>query len=240
MTVRTAKLGNVIEINPRSNHSLASDSNVAFLSMADISEDGQILATQTRPLSEVAKGYTSFQNGDVLLAKITPCFENGKSTVFQNLFNGIGAGTTELHIVRPLGGIERRYVLLFLKTPAFLKEGEAVMTGSAGQKRLPRSYFECKPFPLPPLAEQQRIVARLDRVAGLVEARARATAAMEADLQAMLAYHRQQASKLTIALTPVEDPTAFGLVETEAGGRIRRFLEKPRPEDVTTDRKSVV
>lgn len=110
---------------------------------------------------EIKSGFTQFAEGDVGVAKITPCFENGKSTVFQNLSNGIGAGTTELHIVRPLGGIQRRYVLLFLKTPAFLKEGEAVMTGSTGQKRLPRSYFECKLFPLPPLPEQSRIVARV-------------------------------------------------------------------------------
>ena len=134
-------------INPRNdapNETLAS-----FVQMSSIPvEFSASHVSEPRPWKDIKSGFTQFAEGDVGVAKITPCFENGKSTVFQSLSNGIGAGTTELHIVRPLGGIERRYVLLFLKTPAFLKDGEAVMTGSAGQKRLPRSYFEGKPFPL--------------------------------------------------------------------------------------------
>ena len=147
-------------INPRND---APDETLAsFVQMSSIPvEFSAAHVSEPRPWKDIKSGFTQFAEGDVGVAKITPCFENGKSTVFQNLSNGIGAGTTELHIVRPLGGIERRYVLLFLKTPAFLKDGEAVMTGSAGQKRLPRSYFEGKPFPLPPLAEQSRIVTRV-------------------------------------------------------------------------------
>lgn len=126
--------------------------------------------TESRPWRDIKSGFTHFAEGDVGVAKITPCFENGKSAVFKNLCNGVGAGTTELYVVRPLCGVMPRYVLLFLKSPGFIKGGEAVMTGTAGQKRLPRAYFEDCPFPLPPLAEQARIVARVDELMQLCDA----------------------------------------------------------------------
>ena len=185
-------------INPRND---APDETLAsFVQMSSIPvEFSAAHVSEPRPWKDIKSGFTQFAEGDVGVAKITPCFENGKSTVFQNLSNGIGAGTTELHIVRPLGGIERRYVLLFLKTPAFLKDGEAVMTGSAGQKRLPRSYFEGKPFPLPPLAEQSRIVTRVEELMRLCDA-------LEAKGQLEAAQHAQLVSTLLGALTASTTP----------------------------------
>ncbi len=187
-------------INPRND--APDDTLASFVQMSSIPvEFSAAHVSEPRPWKDIKSGFTQFAEGDVGVAKITPCFENGKSTVFQNLCNGIGAGTTELHIVRPLGGIERRYVLLFLKTPAFLKEGEAVMTGSAGQKRLPRSYFECKPFPLPPLAEQSRIVTRVEalmRLCDALEAKGRLEAAQHAQLVSTLL------GTLTASATPEE------------------------------------
>lgn len=187
-------------INPRNN---APDETLAsFVQMSSIPvEFSAAHISELRPWKDIKSGFTQFAEGDVGVAKITPCFENGKSTVFQGLSNGIGAGTTELHIVRPLGGIERRYVLLFLKTPAFLKEGEAVMTGSAGQKRLPRSYFECQPFPFPPLAEQSRIVTRVEelmRLCDALEAKGRLEATQHAQLVSTLL------GTLTTSATPGE------------------------------------
>ena len=195
-----ASLATVGVINPRND---APDETLAsFVQMSSIPvEFSAVHISEPRPWKDIKSGFTQFAEGDVGVAKITPCFENGKSTVFQNLSNGIGAGTTELHIVRPLGGIERRYVLLFLKTPAFLKEGEAVMTGSAGQKRLPRSYFECKPFPLPPLAEQSRIVTRVEalmRLCDALEAKGQLEAAQNAQLVSTLL------GTLTASTTPDE------------------------------------
>ena len=150
-------------INPRNNAD--DDVTASFVQMSSIPV-GFLAShiTEPRPWRDIKSGFTQFSEGDVGVAKITPCFENGKSTVFQNLSNGIGAGTTELHIVRPLCRIVPKYVLLFLKTPSFLIEGEAMMTGSAGQKRMPRNYFENKPFPLPPLDEQARIVTRVEEL----------------------------------------------------------------------------
>jgi type I restriction enzyme S subunit len=114
---------------------------------------------------EIKAGFTHFADNDVVMAKITPCFQNGKSAVLKNLKNGVGAGTTELHVFRSIENLMNpEYVLLFLKTPEFLETGIRRMTGSAGQKRVPNEYFSETPFPLPPLAEQHRIVAKVDRL----------------------------------------------------------------------------
>ena len=123
---------------------------------------------EERPWGEIKTGYTHFSEGDVGLAKITPCFENGKSTVFRNLKNGFGAGTTELHIVRPITVLPQ-YVLIFLKSPHFIQNGIPRMTGTAGQKRVPKDYFSFSPFPLPPLSEQHRIVAKVDELMALCD-----------------------------------------------------------------------
>ena len=121
-----------------------------------------------RQWGEIKKGYTHFAEGDVGLAKITPCFQNGKSTVFRNLTGGLGSGTTELHIVRPLF-VDPNFVVLFLKSPHFIETGISKMTGTAGQKRVPTEYFAHSPFPLPPLAEQHRIVAKVDELMALCD-----------------------------------------------------------------------
>jgi type I restriction enzyme, S subunit len=123
---------------------------------------------EIRLWGEIKKGYTHFAEGDVGLAKITPCFENGKSAVFRNLTGGIGSGTTELHIVRPVL-IDQDYVLLFLKSPHFIETGIPKMTGTAGQKRVPAEYFAHSPFPLPPVAEQHRIIAKVDELMALCD-----------------------------------------------------------------------
>lgn len=102
------------------------------------------------------------------LAKITPCFENGKSTIFRGLTGGIGAGTTELHVVRPVI-VSADYVLIFLKCPYFIESGISRMTGTAGQKRVPTEYFAYSPFPLPPLAEQYRVVAKVAELMALCD-----------------------------------------------------------------------
>ena len=121
---------------------------------------------EVRTWGKIKKGYTHFSEGDVGLAKITPCFQNGKSTVFRNLTGGLGSGTTELHVVRPIF-VNPDYVVLFLKSPHFIDNGIPLMTGTAGQKRVSTAYFAHSPFPLPPVAEQHRIVAKVDELMGL-------------------------------------------------------------------------
>ncbi len=156
-------------INPR--NEADDETTVSFVPMPLVStshtgEHGQ----EKRKWNDIKKGYTHFGNGDIGLAKITPCFQNSKAVVFSKLENGIGAGTTELHIARPYGKtISARFILLYLKTPVFLRTGESKMTGTAGQKRVPKDYFSENPLPLPPLAEQHRIVAKVDELMALCD-----------------------------------------------------------------------
>ena len=141
----------------------------SFIPMPLIPVEYGIEAThEVRVWGEIKKQYTHFAEGDVGLAKITPCFENGKSTVFRGLTGGFGSGTTELHIVRPIF-VEPTYVLVFLKSSHFIQGGIPKMNGTAGQKRVPTGYFANSPFPLPPLAEQRRIVARVDELMELCD-----------------------------------------------------------------------
>ena len=145
------------------------DYEASFVPMPMIAaEYGLNSKHEPRAWGGIKKGYTHFAEGDVGLAKITPCFENRKSTVFRNLTGGIGSGTTELHVVRPLL-TNADYIVLFLKSPHFIESGIARMTGTAGQKRVPSNYFTSSPFPLPPLAEQYRIVAKVQELLALCD-----------------------------------------------------------------------
>jgi len=165
-------------ISPR--NEAPDDHEASFVPMPMIAaEYGVTNGHESRPWGEIKKGYTHFAEGDVGLAKITPCFENGKSTVFRNLTGSIGAGTTELHIVRPLF-VDADYIVLFLKSPHFIETGIPRMTGTAGQKRVPTEYFTSSPFPLPPLAEQRRIVAKVEELMGLLDGLEAARAEREA------------------------------------------------------------
>ena len=159
-----AKLG---ALNPRNT---AEDGKLAsFVPMPMIAaEFGVANGHKPRKWNEIKQGYTHFAEGDVGLAKITPCFENGKSTIFKGLTGGIGAGTTELHILRPVL-VSPEYVLLVLKSPYFIETGIPKMTGTAGQKRVSSDYFAYSPFPLPPLAEQHRIVAKVEELMSLCD-----------------------------------------------------------------------
>ena len=164
-------------ISPR--NKAPDDHQTSFVPMSLIAaEYGVGHQHETRLWGDIRKGYTHFAEGDVGLAKITPCFENGKSTVFRNLTGGIGSGTTELHVVRPLF-VMADYIVLFLKSSHFIETGISKMTGTAGQKRVPTEYFTISPFPLPPLAEQHRIVAKVDELMALCDQLEEARAARE-------------------------------------------------------------
>ncbi len=134
--------------------------------MADVSESGSTLSGEDRDYLEVSKGYTPFRNGDILVAKITPCFQNGKIAQ-ADLKRGVGAGSTEFHVVRPRANVDARYLLRFLRQDWIRTEGELRMTGSGGQRRVPQAYLADLKVPAPPLVEQRRIGALLDHVDAL-------------------------------------------------------------------------
>ncbi|WP_429336731.1 restriction endonuclease subunit S [Paraburkholderia atlantica] len=159
------RLGSIGIVNPRND--VDDDATLAgFVPMPLIPEGyGKQHGFEPRPWGAIKKGFTHFANGDVGMAKITPCFENAKSCVFSDLPNGVGAGTTELHIFRnAFHGIDTDFLLYFLKNPGFIDKAAAQMTGSAGQKRVPTPFFVELLIPLPPMAEQKRIVARIDQL----------------------------------------------------------------------------
>jgi type I restriction enzyme S subunit len=156
-------------INPRNN--VEDDLQASFVPMTLIGTGFNSLHDQeTRLWKEIKQGFTHFAEGDVGVAKITPCFENSKACVFSGLTNQVGAGTTELHIIRPINmTLSPRYILAYVKSPQFLLIGESKMTGTAGQKRLPKDFVESNLFPLPPIAEQHRIVAKVDELMALCD-----------------------------------------------------------------------
>ena len=158
-----ARLKDVFSINPR--NKLDDDLDVSFISMPLI-DDGYSgnHTAEVRQWKEVKTGFTHFAEGDVGVAKITPCFENRKSTVFKNLSNGYGAGTTELHILRPFGqNILAQYLLAYVKSDYFVENGKQTFTGAVGQQRIGKEYVENAYFPIPPIKEQERIVSRARR-----------------------------------------------------------------------------
>ncbi|EJY6352726.1 restriction endonuclease subunit S [Escherichia coli] len=163
-------LTRIAEINPKIDVS-DDEQEISFIPMPLISTkfDGSH-EFEIKKWKDVKKGYTHFANGDIAIAKITPCFENSKAVIFSGLKNGIGVGTTELHVARPFSDIiNRKYLLLNFKSPNFLKSGESQMTGSAGQKRVPRLFFENNPIPFPPLQEQERIIIRFTQLMSLCD-----------------------------------------------------------------------
>lgn len=158
-------IGEVVEVNPRKNVELNGDDLVSFVPMAAVDEvSGTIAAPIDRPYNEVSKGFTHFRDGDVIFAKITPSMENGKSAVAKDLTNSTGMGSTEFHVLRTNGTIKPEYLWHFLRQKTFRDDAQAVMSGAVGQQRVPADWLKGHQIPIAPLAEQGRIVARVDRL----------------------------------------------------------------------------
>lgn len=157
------RLGDVVNINPRGTPNLNLTDNIAFVAMADVTEDGELHTSRARSYGEVSVGYTPFQNGDVLLAKITPCFENGKSCLVSGMSLQYGFGSTEFHVLRAGSNIDSKFLHHLVRSSKFRQEGQSRMTGSAGQKRVPKAFIEDFQVSLPPKNDQRRIAAILDK-----------------------------------------------------------------------------
>lgn len=154
----------VCSINPRMRNRVKqdSDSMVTFLPMEKIGEKGELILEEERPLHEVIQGFTYFEENDVLIAKITPCFENGKGAIAKCLKNKLGFGTTELHVLRPSTAITSEYLYYLTQSDYFRLPGIAMMEGAAGQKRLKVDYLKKFIMVIPPKAEQYIIVGYLN------------------------------------------------------------------------------
>ena len=162
---RLRRLRHVVQINPSDNgwRSLPLDSVVTFLPMERLGEYGQIDVRLTKELAEVTSGFTPFREADVLVAKITPCFENGKGARAVGLMNGIGFGTTELHVLRPTAHMLPRFLEYVSYSSPFRRLGVAAMKGVAGQKRVDGDFLRDYVVAVPPVEEQRLIADFLDR-----------------------------------------------------------------------------
>jgi len=178
------------------------DLDVSFVPMEAVHEYGGLTLDQTRPLAEVATGYTYFRDGDVLAAKITPCFENGKGSIANGLVNGIGFGTTELHVLRPCAGLDRRFLFYVTISHAFRRLGAAEMYGAGGQKRVPDDFIRDFRQPIPSSAEQKAIAAFLDRET------ARIDALVEKKRRQIDLLPEKRSALISHAVTKGLDPTA--------------------------------
>lgn len=155
------RLGEIIEANPKNKK----DDNIdaGFIPMPLVyTEYGKHPSFEIRKWKEIKKGFTHFADNDIGIAKITPCFENSKAGIFKALPNGIGSGTTELHILRTSNHVISEFIYVFIKRAIFIKKGEMVMRGAVGQKRVPIEYIRESLFPIPPLDEQLKIVEKVE------------------------------------------------------------------------------
>jgi type I restriction enzyme S subunit len=168
------------EINPSTTGiDRTSSEDVAFVPMAAVSEEGRLIAQETRSIVEVVKGYTTFARNDVLMAKITPCMENGKAALVSNLATEVGFGSTEFHVLRARPGVDARFLFYLVWNSRFREEAAKHMTGSAGQKRVPASYLKQAKVPLVDPTEQRRIADILDKADAIRRKRKEAIALTE-------------------------------------------------------------
>lgn len=152
-------LGNVVRINPSLEKKVAFGSKVSFVPMVGVDEhSGKIIAAYEKSLEEVSKGYTPFIEKDVLFAKITPCMENGKSAIANNLINGVGFGSTEFHVIRPSKFSTSEWILWLVRRQEFRKLASNSFTGTAGQQRVPSSFLKDYVVPIPPINIQNQFV----------------------------------------------------------------------------------
>src|SRR5690606_8974313 len=151
--------------------SLPADTLVSFVPMADLNENQiDFEPQQTKQLSEVIKGYTYFKENDVLLAKVTPCFENGKAGIAKGLINGVGFGSSEYYVIRPNENILPAWIYLNVITESFRMQGKLNMTGTGGVQRVPRDFVSSTLIPLPSPDIQHQIISKIEKEYELVNA----------------------------------------------------------------------
>jgi len=177
------------EINPsrQGKINLGSADLVSFVPMRAVDDvTGTIQQPESRQFIEVSKGYTWFVDGDVIFARITPCMENGKAALAQNLKNGAGFGSTEFHVIRPIAKVMAKWLHRIIRSESFRNDAATHFKGTAGQQRVPQSFLERKVIAVPPIDEQRRIVAYLDSLQAKVDRLKALQAQTAAELEALL------------------------------------------------------
>lgn len=159
------KIGDICTVNPRKDElaDLSPDTCVSFVPMADLNEHRiAFQPSEEKQISEVSASYTYFRDEDVLLAKVTPCFENGKAGIARNLLNGHGLGSSEFYVLRPTSLVMSEWIYFCVMHPLFRDAATAQMTGTGGLQRIPKAFVENFHIPLPPLEMQKEIVTEIE------------------------------------------------------------------------------
>ena len=171
MRVRIRKLAEVAFINPKRTPVLRPDNEpTSFIPMENVDGiTGSVSSLNTVPYLRVKKGYTYFEDGDVIFAKITPCMQNGKHAVLSGLIQGFAFGSTEFHVIRPSGAVLPEWIHFFLRRKETLNAAAKTFTGAVGQQRVPADFLETIDIPVPHVDAQRQIIARLKAQLAQVE-----------------------------------------------------------------------
>jgi len=199
--VKRLKFCATLNPSPSATRGLSPETEVSFVPMEAVGAHGGLELSRTKSLADVGSGYTYFGDGDVVIAKITPCFENGKGALASGLTNGVAFGTTELHVLRARDAVDRKFLLYATLADAFRRLGEAEMYGAGGQKRVPEAFVENLKHPMPPSPEQRAIAAFLDRETARIDA----LVAKKERLMELL--QEKRTALITRAVTKGLDPT---------------------------------
>jgi type I restriction enzyme S subunit len=226
------KLSEVVRLNPRNPDVVPAETDqVSFVPMAAVeAETGRFNASETRVWGSVKKGYTRFQENDVLIAKITPCMENGKACVARHLEGLVGAGSTEFHVLRPITSkVEPEWILRFVNQRCIRHEAKRHMSGAVGQQRVPASFYQDLQLPLPDLETQQEILERLEDHDFKIDATERALFAIQAKLKQARASILKAAVEGRLVETEAEISSRTGDHYEDAAQLLNRALaEKKR------------
>ena len=196
-----------VRCNPvKSELDLPDDTEVSFVPMDAVGELGGLRLDQTRELADVYNGYTYFAEGDVCVAKITPCFENGKGALAEGLVNGVAFGTTELHVLRPRDTLDARFLFYLTIAHDFRAHGESEMLGAGGQKRVPEEFLKDWMPSLPDIEVQQRVVRFLDekiaRIDALIEKKKALLSRLAEKRQALITRAVTKGLKQNVSMKP--------------------------------------
>jgi len=219
-------LGEIAYVNPRwTEHEPADSALVSFIPMAAVEAgSGRLDPVASRIWREVKKGYTKFQEGDVLFAKITPCMENGKVALAVGLLDGRGAGSTEFHVLRAIDEVASKFILYFLLQEKLRHDARLKMRGAAGQLRVPPEFLEALSLPLPPAREQQRIVAEIEKQFTRLEAGTAALGRVQANLKCYRAAVLKAAVEGRLVPTEAEVARREGRSYEPASELLKRIL----------------
>lgn len=214
----------IAEVNPKKIKA-EQNLNAGFIPMshAPMNYNGK-LEFEEKTWSEIGKSYTNFKNDDVIFAKVTPCFENGKAAIVKNMPNGIGAGSSEFYVLRARNKeIPANYLLGVIKTKKFMQEGAENMTGAVGLRRVPKAFVESFPLILPPVAEQKVIVEKLDTLLAQVDS---AKARLE-QIPQILKRFRQSVLSTAVSGKLTEEWRGTATPNNWKKGILKNFIKKP-------------